>query len=64
MTPAGGTHIGTNMRRSGTDVAAGFERDPPLQEHSHQGRRGTTLVLIVGSSPIVEDIPAFFAAGE
>lgn len=48
----------------GTDVAAGFERDPPLHEHSHQSRRGTRLVLIVGSSPIVEDIPAFFAAGE
>ena len=46
------------------DVAADIERDPPLHEHSHQSRRGTALVLIVGSSPMVEGIPAFFAAGK
>lgn len=39
-------------------------RLPPSHERSHQGRRGTRPVLIVGSSPIVEDIPAFFVAGE
>lgn len=61
---AGRARIGTNMRRSGTDVAVGFERDPPLHELSHQSRRGTRLVMIVGSAPIVEDIPAFVAAGE
>lgn len=45
------------------DVAADIERDPPPHEHSHQSRRSTALVLIVGSSPMVEGIPAFFAAG-
>ncbi len=33
-------------------------------EHEHQKSSRTALLLIVGSSPMVEGIPAFFAAGK
>jgi len=38
--------------------------DPPLHEHRHKRSARTTLLLILGSSPMVEGIPAFFAAGK
>ena len=34
----------------------------PLHEHSHRTPARTALLLIFGSSPMVEGIPAFFAA--
>ena len=42
----------------------GLERDPPRHEHGHQNSRSTALLLILGSSPMVEGLPAFFAAGK
>jgi len=36
---------------------------PPLHEHPHRTPARTALLLILGSSPMVEGIPAFFAAG-
>lgn len=36
--------------------------DPPLHQHRHKTAARTALVLILGSSPMVEGIPAFFAA--
>lgn len=36
--------------------------DPPLHEHSHARSMQTALLLIIGSSPMIEGIPAFFAA--
>jgi hypothetical protein len=38
--------------------------DPPVHEHRHKRSARTTLLLILGSSPMVEGIPAFFAAGK
>jgi nickel/cobalt transporter (NicO) family protein len=38
--------------------------DPPVHEHRHKRPLQTTLLLILGSSPMVEGIPAFFAAGK
>ncbi len=35
---------------------------PPLHEHEHKISGRTALVLVLGSSPMVEGIPAFFAA--
>ena len=35
----------------------------PLHEHAHETSSSTALLLILGSSPMVEGIPAFFAAG-
>lgn len=37
--------------------------DPPLHEHAHATTGRAALLLILGSSPMVEGIPAFFAAG-
>jgi hypothetical protein len=38
--------------------------EPPLHEHRHKTSARTALLLIPGSSPMVEGIPAFFAAGK
>jgi hypothetical protein len=38
--------------------------EPPLHEHRHKTSARTALLLILGSSPMVEGIPAFFAAGK
>jgi hypothetical protein len=35
---------------------------PPLHEHEHPKSSRITLLLILGSSPMIEGIPAFFAA--
>jgi ABC-type nickel/cobalt efflux system permease component RcnA len=35
----------------------------PAHEHAHDTSSRTALLLILGSSPMVEGIPAFFAAG-
>jgi hypothetical protein len=34
----------------------------PMHEHAHETSKRTALLLILGSSPMVEGIPAFFAA--
>jgi hypothetical protein len=46
--------------------ALGFdtEAEPPLHRHRHKTTARTGLLLILGSSPMVEGIPAFFAAGK
>jgi hypothetical protein len=44
-------------------VAEGLAAEPPLHEHRHRMAARTALLLILGSSPMVEGIPAFFAAG-
>jgi hypothetical protein len=38
--------------------------EPPLHVHRHKTTARTALLLILGSSPMVEGIPAFFAAGK
>jgi hypothetical protein len=37
--------------------------EPPLHDHAHAATGRAALLLILGSSPMVEGIPAFFAAG-
>lgn len=37
---------------------------PPVHAHRHKTNLRTALVLILGSSPMIEGIPAFFAAGK
>jgi ABC-type nickel/cobalt efflux system permease component RcnA len=37
---------------------------PPAHTHKHKTNARTALLLILGSSPMVEGIPAFFAAGK
>jgi hypothetical protein len=45
-------------------VTPSIAAEPPLHEHRHKTSARTTLLLILGSSPMVEGIPAFFAAGK
>ena len=45
-------------------VTADMETEPPLHDHRHKTSSRTALLLILGSSPMVEGIPAFFAAGK
>jgi hypothetical protein len=45
-------------------LTASIEAEPPLHEHRHKMTARTGLLLILGSSPMVEGIPAFFAAGK
>jgi hypothetical protein len=51
-----------------TDTAHPIPADiadaPPLHVHRHKMTARTALLLILGSSPMVEGIPAFFAAGK
>lgn len=45
-------------------VTADLDGEPPLHEHRHRTSARTALLLILGSSPMVEGIPAFFAASQ
>lgn len=45
-------------------LIAAVEGEPPLHEHRHKMTARTALLVILGSSPMVEGIPAFFAAGK
>jgi hypothetical protein len=45
-------------------VTADIATLPPEHVHRHKTAARTTLLLILGSSPMVEGIPAFFAAGK
>lgn len=47
--------------RAGT---ASLGAEPPLRIHRHKTTARTTLLLILGSSPMVEGIPPFFAAAK
>ena len=44
------------------EITADTEIAPPLHAHKHKTSGRTALLLILGSSPMVEGIPAFFAA--
>ncbi len=45
-------------------VLAGVAAEPPVHRHRHKTTARTALLLILGSSPMVEGIPAFFAAAK
>jgi nickel/cobalt transporter (NicO) family protein len=45
-------------------LVAFVEGVPPLHEHRHKMAARTALLVILGSSPMVEGIPAFFAAAK
>jgi hypothetical protein len=45
-------------------LTASMQAEPPLHEHHHKTSSRTALPPILGSSPMVEGIPAFFAAGK
>ena len=58
-------HLHWHGHTPATAHAATAESDgtAPLHDHRHPMASRTALLLILGSSPMVEGIPAFFAAG-
>lgn len=59
-------HAHWHDHRAGTShpVTDDIDAEPPLHEHRHRISARTGLLLILGSSPMVEGIPAFFAASQ
>ena len=57
-------HVHWHMHdaRDWHDLASDVAVAPPLHEHEHRTTGRTSLLLVLGSSPMVEGIPAFFAA--
>ncbi len=55
-------HLHPHDARTAHDVDADVDAHPPLHEHEHVTSRRTALLLVLGSSPMLEGIPAFFAA--
>ena len=53
-------HTTTSIHSMTADMAMA----PPLHDHHHKMTGRTALLLILGSSPMVEGIPAFFAASK
>ena len=45
-------------------ITASVEAKAPLREHRHNTPERIALLVILGSSPMIESIPAFFAAGK
>ena len=62
----GAVHVHWHEHDEGTSHAVTPELDsaPPQHAHNHKTTARTALLLILGSSPMVEGIPAFFAAGK
>jgi hypothetical protein len=60
----GPTHVHVHEHAPDTShaVVADADGEPLIHEHVHTTSRRTALLLILGSSPMVEGIPAFFAA--
>ena len=58
------THWHDHTPASSHSITAEIETAPPPHQHRHKTTARTALLLILGSSPMVEGIPAFFAAGK
>ncbi len=58
------SHWHDHDRASTHPPAAGVLAQPPLHEHRHPLAARSALILILGSSPMIEGIPAFFAAAK
>jgi hypothetical protein len=56
-------HWHDHLRETAHLIAA-VEGEPPLHEHRHRMSARTALLIILGSSPMVEGIPTFFAAAK
>ena len=57
-------HWHDHLADSAHPVTAEIEAAPPPHEHRHKTTARAALLIILGSSPMVEGIPAFFAAGK
>jgi len=57
-------HLHAHAYATAHPITAAIERDPPLHDHHHKATGRGALLLILGSSPMIEGVPAFFAAGK
>jgi len=55
-------HLHSHGGSDAHDLSAAAANATPLHDHSHKASGRTALLLILGSSPMIEGIPAFFAA--
>jgi hypothetical protein len=58
------THWHDHFPETAHPVATSTKTEAPLHEHRHKTSGRTALLLILGSSPMMEGIPAFFAASK
>jgi len=58
------SHWHDHTPASSHPITAEIETAPPAHDHRHKTTARVALLLILGSSPMVEGIPAFFAAGK
>jgi hypothetical protein len=58
------THWHDHFPETAHLVTASTKTEAPLHEHRHKTSGRTALLLVLGSSPMVEGIPAFFAASK
>jgi hypothetical protein len=63
---AGAVHVHWHDHDESTShlVTPELETAPPQHSHRHKTTARTALLLILGSSPMVEGVPAFFAASK
>jgi hypothetical protein len=64
MTSPAHRHWHDHSEASSHAVSVALELAPPLHTHRHKTTARTALLLILGSSPMIEGIPAFFAAAK
>jgi len=57
-------HIHAHAYATAHPITTAIEFDPPLHDHDHKATGRGALLLILGSSPMIEGVPAFFAAGK
>ncbi len=55
-------HVHAHAFATAHAIAPAIAFDPPLHEHAHRATGRGALLLILGSSPMIEGVPAFFAA--
>lgn len=57
-------HFHDHAAATAHGLTAALAAEPPIHFHRHKTSARTALLLILGSSPMIEGIPAFFAAGK
>lgn len=58
------THWHTHHAEDWHSIEGNIALAPPMHHHEHTTSARTALLLVLGSSPMVEGIPAFFAAAK
>ncbi|MGH7013909.1 MAG: hypothetical protein ACREEL_07100 [Stellaceae bacterium] len=57
-------HMHAHALATAHPITSAMAFDPPFHQHSHKATGRGALLVILGSSPMIEGIPVFFAAGK